>query len=178
MIRTLELFLCTLLATLFAGALAVPFFGAIWHLAHGDFITYHQWKIRVPSDFYVRQYPAGPFLRKHTIGFPLWRAPYVMIAVSELPHPFEYEEDYQRFTTGADLAAQDQGYKFLSTKEISIGKTLGYCLEYGLLRDATKSFVECSVEHTSLLFSYIVTCLFPGHGFQIRSGSTRGRSSE
>jgi hypothetical protein len=108
----------------------------------------------VPSDFYVRQYPHGPYLWKHTLGFPLWRAPYAMIAVSDLPHSFKYEEDYQNFTTGADLAAQDQGYKFLSTHDVSSEKTPAYCHEYGLPHDPTKSFVQCAVEHTDLIIGY------------------------
>jgi hypothetical protein len=154
MIRPLKLLLCALLATLLAATLAVPFSGAIWHLAHGDFITYHQWKIRVPPTFYVRQGTHGPYLFTVPFGFPLRRDSYAIIFVSELPHSFEYEEDYQRFMTGADLAAQDQGYKFLSTQKVSIGKTLGHCHEYGLLHDPTKSFAQCAVEHTTLLFGF------------------------
>ena len=146
--------LCTLLAIPLAAMLPVPFLGRMWHSVHRDFIIYHKWKIRVPTTFYVRQGTHGHFLWKLPLGFPLRHDPYAMIGVSELPHPFEYEEDYRRFTTGADLAAQDQGYKFLSTQEVSIGKTLGYCHEYGLSRDPTKSFVQCAVEHTDLLFAY------------------------
>jgi hypothetical protein len=126
----------------------------MWHLVHGDFIAYRQWKIRVPPTFYVRQGTHGPFLWTHSVGFPFRHDPYAVIGISELPHLFEYEEDYQKFTTGADLAAQDQGYKFLSTQKVSIGKSLGYCQEYGLLHDPAKSFAQCAVEHTNLLFSY------------------------
>jgi hypothetical protein len=123
-------------------------------LGHGDFIAYRQWKIRVPPAFYVRQGTHGPFFWTLPLGFPFRHNPYAMIGISELPHPFEYEDDYQNFTTGADLAAQDQGYKFLSTQKVPIGKTLGYCNEYGLPHDPTKSFLQCAVEHTSLLFGY------------------------
>ncbi len=52
------------------------------------------------------------------------------------------------------MAAQDQGYKFLAAREVPVGKALGYCLEYGIHNDIAKSFVQCAVDHTSLLFSY------------------------
>ena len=152
--RILKPLLCTLAGIPLVMILLVPLIGPMWHLFYGDFVTYHQWKIRVPSDFYVRQYPDGPFLWKYTIGFPFWRSRYAMIGVTDLPHPFEYEEDYQNFTTGADLAAQDQGYKFLSTQKVSIGKSMGFCHEYGLSRDPTKSFAQCAIEHTDLLLGY------------------------
>jgi hypothetical protein len=152
--RALKSLLYSSLAGSLVVLLAVPFFGAIWHLTHGDFITYHEWKIRVPSDFYARQYLNGAYLWKLTIGYPLQSAPYGMIAVSVLPRSFEYKEDYQNFTTGADLAGQSLGYKFLSTQEVSIGKTLGYCHEYGLPEDPSKSFVQCMVDHTDLFLGY------------------------
>jgi hypothetical protein len=152
--RLLKWFLCALIATPLIAMLFVPFLGMTWHLLHGNFISYRQWKIRVPSDFYVSHGAKGPFLWKLTLGFPLWRGPYGVIGISELSHSFEYEEEYPRFMTGADMAAQDQGYKFLSSTDVSVGKTLGHCLEYGPLHDATKSFVQCTVEHTSLLFSF------------------------
>ena len=152
MTRPLKLLLCAVLATSLAGTLAVPFLGAMWHLVHGNFIAYRQWKIRVPPTFYARQGTLGPFLWTLPLGFPFRHDPYAVIGVSELPHPFEYEEDYQNFTASADLAAEDQGYKFLLTQKVSIGNSWGYCHEYGLLHDPAKSFVQCAVEHTSLLF--------------------------
>jgi hypothetical protein len=151
---SLKWLLCILIAIPLAAILLVPFVGTTWHLLHGDFIFYLHWKIRVPPTFYVRHGADGPFLWKLSFGFPLLHGPYAVIGVSELNHPFKYEEDYPRFMTGADMAAQDQGYKFLSSRDVSVGKTLGHCLEYGQLNDPARSFVQCTVEHTSLLFSY------------------------
>lgn len=152
--RPLKWLLYLLLVVPIAVMLPAPLLGTVWHLLHGEFITYDHWKIRVPPSFYVRQGAGGPYLWKLTLGFPLWHGPYAVIGVSELPRSFEYVEDYQKFMNGADLAAQLQGYKFLLTRQVSIGKTSGYCLEYGSLNNATNSFVQCTVEKTSLLFSY------------------------
>ncbi len=152
--RPLRLTLCFLLGIPLCATLPVPFLGTMWHLVHGDFVVYRQWQIRVPPTFYVRQGAHGPLLWRLTFGFPVWHTPYAVIGVSDLPHPFKYEEDYLKFMTGADLAAQDQGYKFLSTRKVSVGKVSGYCYEYGLLQDSSKSFVQCAVEGTVLLFGY------------------------
>jgi hypothetical protein len=132
--------------------LPVLFLGPFWHWINGDFIYYHQQKVRVESSFFVYNKLGRPSLWKLPVGFPLWHDPYAVIAFSDLKRPFEYEEDYQKFMNGSGRAADAQGYQFL--KEVSIGTNVAHCLEYGLPGNAAKSFAQCTVEHTDLLISF------------------------
>jgi len=134
--------------------LFVPFMGSCWHWRYGDFVYYGQWKIRVAPSFYVRKDAAGLSLWKLSFGYSVWHGADALIGIRELRRPFQYEDDYPRFLKGADMAAENQGYKFLSAKEIRFGTGTSHCLEYGALKDVTKSFVQCAVEDTSLTFSY------------------------
>jgi hypothetical protein len=128
--------------------------GNLWHWIHGDFVTYRQWTIRIPEGFYVRQGNKGPFLWKLTFGYPIWRGPYAMVGFSELPHVFDSAVDYNKFADGSDLTAATEGYKPIGATDVQAGKNQAHCLEYTLPNDQSRHFMQCAVEHTTLLIGY------------------------
>jgi hypothetical protein len=61
--------------------LVIPLLGPGGHLLHGDFISYGGWRVPVPKGFYVGKSKMGPAMWKHTLGIPLFNAPYGHISL-------------------------------------------------------------------------------------------------
>jgi hypothetical protein len=134
--------------------LYVPLRGNLWHWIHGDRVTYRQWTIRIPEGFYVEQGNKGLFLWKFTFGYPLLRGPYAMVGFSELPHVFDSAADYNKFAAGSELAAANEGYKPIGATDVQAGKNQAHCLEFTLPNNQSRHFMQCAVEHTTLLIGY------------------------
>ena len=60
----------------------IPLLGASWHLMHGDYLAYHEWRVPVPRGFYVTGIPDHPTMFKHTLGVPTSLVPMTQIFLS------------------------------------------------------------------------------------------------
>lgn len=152
MLRLLGIFAGVLLIAL----LVVPLLGPGWHLLHGDFISYGGWRIPVPKGFYVRKSQMGPTMWKHTLGIPLFNAPYGHISLYSRPdqQPFAYDRDYSRFEKGVTQEADQSGYQLESKRTISVGKNSGYCLEFTRSSGEPRSLVRCVMDNSVVVLFY------------------------
>lgn len=150
------------LLTVFIGALlilllVIPLLGPIWHLLHGNFVSYGVWRIPVPSSFYVRKSEKGPTMWKHTFGAPFFATSYGHISLFSLSPdqlPFAHDRDYFRFEKRVTQEAGQYGYQLESQRTISVGKDSAYCLAFMRPANEPRSLVRCVVENSVMVLFY------------------------
>jgi hypothetical protein len=158
-------FLCVLIGVSLMPLLLVPLLGPGWHLLHGDFISYGDWRIPVPKGFSVKNTQEGPTMWRLTLGIPIFDTPYGGISIyglsgsSPTREPFEYDRDYSRFEEVVTQEAHQSGYRFESKRTTAVGRSSGYCLEFTRIGDRKhdvrgRSLVRCAVENSTAVLFY------------------------
>lgn len=135
--------------------LAVPLFGQIWHLFHGDSFSYAGWKIPVPNGFYVHDSGQDTTMWRLSLGVPLLDKPYGHISLYTRPSPFDFNRDSSRFDEGVTEEAGRTGFQLVSRQAVVVGGRSGYCLEFH--RSTPKqprSLVRCAVTDSVVVVFY------------------------
>ena len=134
---------------------SVVLFAPVWHLFHGDSISYQGWRIPVASAFFAKRGSGGPSLIRITIGTLLWDGPSADIHFSVFPKAFYFATEYQGFAAGSARAASHLGYQPSAHNEVRIGGATGYCLEFIRPGTKAKSYIQCALEGSKLFILYI-----------------------
>src|SRR5467141_4334772 len=151
MLRLFAVFLGVILLVL----LVIPLLGPCWHLLYGDAISYADWKVPVPSGFYVRKSQEGLTMWKESFGIPFFNAPYGHISLFHRPpqQPFSFDRDYVRFKQELTQDAAEKGYELKEERTAQVGKTSGYCLEF-TRSPQPRELLRCAVENSVVVFFY------------------------
>lgn len=139
--------------------ISVPFWGSTWHFFHGESLYYREWKIPVPSNFYVRGTGSDrPSMWRMTLGMPITRGPYGHISVytQQLPgdRPFSYKSDYQRFSNVINWQERQNGFTLRSHTALPVDRTVAYCLDFAHRENATKTLMDCAIDNSRIVVFY------------------------
>jgi hypothetical protein len=131
--------------------LFVPLLGFGWHLLHGNFISYHGWRITVPKGYYVTNEPSGPAFWKLTLGAPHFGVPFAHVSFYALhAHPFKATADYASFEENMTRNAVESGHHLKQRRVLPIGNRSAYCVEFGREQGQPRSLLRCAVEDSTL----------------------------
>jgi len=134
--------------------LVVPLLGPLWHLVHGNGISYGGWRVPVPGGFYVRNSQEGPTMWKLNSGIPLFRASYGHVSLFRHTQPFAFDRDYPGFEERVVQDSYQDGYQLKTKRTIPVAKGSAYCLEFTRSSGEQHSLLRCAVEGNPLVVFY------------------------
>jgi hypothetical protein len=135
---------------------AVTLLAPVWHLWHGDSISWQGWKVPVPKGFCVKS-EQNPTMWKFSFGAPFLNSSYGHISLFHRPagqSPFEFGRDFERFAASVTEVARQDGYRFASTRTLKVGDTTAHCLEFENEVDRSRSLVRCAIEDSLVTIFY------------------------
>jgi len=135
---------------------AVPLLAPVWHLWHGDSISWQGWKISVPKGFCARS-DQNPTLWKFAFGAPFLNLSYGHISLFHRPTgqlPFEFGRDFGHFAASVTEVAKQDGYRFASKKTLKVGDTTAHCLEFESEVDSSRALLRCAIEDSLVVIFY------------------------
>jgi hypothetical protein len=131
--------------------LFVPLLGFGWHLLHGNFISYHGWRIPVPRGYYVTNEPHGPAFWKLSLGAPRFEVPFAHVSFYNLhKHLFKATADYAAFEENMTRNAAESGHHVKQRRVLPIGNRSAYCVEFAREQRQPRSLLRCAVEDSSI----------------------------
>ncbi len=138
------------------GLLGVLLLGPAWHLIHGDFITFQEWRIPVPSGFFVTGKPEQPMMSRYTLGAGLVNVPLGSIGIRTNPSgkPFKFEGNIEDSSSRMIAAGTIGGFVFHSKRTLSTRLNDAYCFEFYSQHTPSEFSVRCAIEGTPVLFVY------------------------
>jgi hypothetical protein len=138
---------------------SIPFWGPAWHLFHGQFLYYREWKIPVPSAFYVSDVGKDrPSMWHLPLGMPIKKGLYGQIGFYPLhlpgDRPFSYESDHQQSFGVLSWQEQQNGFTPRSITTLPIDRTVAYCLEFKYREIATRVLTYCFIDNSRIVMFY------------------------
>jgi hypothetical protein len=130
--------------------LAGPLMAPCWHIIHGDVISYDEWTIRVPDQFFVR---GESVMWRLNLGTPLFRVPYGHISLFRQTKTVDMPRDYPRFESAIVGEGMKSGLQVESRRAINIDGHEGRCLQMSRSIGA-QTLVRCIIADDSTLVFY------------------------
>jgi hypothetical protein len=142
--------------TILLGMFSVTHLGLLWHLWHGNVVTFARWRVPVPKNYYR----FGNTFFAHSFGSPLIETrPYSTIHIAVLSAGPELSASgkppsYERLKGGVVTVANEDGYKLEEERTVQSVAGATYCFQFAAKPSARDALVRCITGSGDLLVSF------------------------
>lgn len=145
------LLLAAFLILAFCAAFFLPkIISTLWHLRHGDSITFHRWRIPVPRGWYAVTRDDYLIIQKMTRFYDGEDAPTISPGILSPAKPI----DPERLKQASIQMISKKGYIFQEERPLQIGTDPGYCLHFTADKDHKNIRISCDLLSAHLSVDY------------------------
>ncbi len=160
-------------ALLLAGVFLPEVVSAGWHIAHGRTVTYRQWKVTVPFEWYAISHGEGMAVERMT-RLSWQKAP----TVEFLPVHFSnlYSSKYFKYEVYGKAQAQTlrtRGYLLQGQRDIQIAGKPGMCWTFSKYKQNDQLWIACIVPTDLTSADYIGNQVYADEFFSFLTQTQR-----
>ena len=127
---------------------------AAWHIAHGRTVTYRQWKVTVPFEWYAVSHGEGMAVERMTrLSWDKPTAEFLPVHFSKT-YPDKYFK-YEIYGKSQAQALQSQGYLLQGQRDVQIAGKPGMCWIFNKYKHDEQLWIACIVPSDLTSADYI-----------------------